>query len=189
MVVTPGAIERDAQKGLACVFDRVVEPRITIEEVPIASQITGGSYRLGVTRRDLIGGQHLHDHAIVGLVIIQGLDDPVSPSPDMRLALADLGAMAIPIAVSPDIHPVTSPAFSVLRTAKELIDHGFPGMRGIVVEKGLHLCGGRWKANQIDVDSSQLYVFGCEWQRLQVVLLKSMRNERINGMKIGYGRR
>ena len=104
---------------------------------PVARQ------RVGVAGVGLVGGQHRDDHPVVRQVAIERLDDPVAPSPDMRLALANLGAEAVPVAVPPDVHPVPPPALAVLRAGQQPIDERLVGpIAGIGHERADHLGAG-----------------------------------------------
>ena len=89
---------------------------------PVARSASGS---LG---REFVGGQHLDDHLVVGLVGVERFDDPIAPPPDVRLALAHLRRVAVPIAVAPDVHPVPAPALAVVRTGQQAIDHVFVGV-------------------------------------------------------------
>ena len=82
----------------------------------------------GVVGCELVGREHLHDHLVVAGVGVERFHDPVPPSPDMRLALADLRAIAIPVAIAPNVHPVPCPALTVLGTAQKAIDDPLVGV-------------------------------------------------------------
>ena len=186
MVMTSSAIEGESHECFAGVFDRVVDPGIAVEHIPIADQIPRSANGRGVVRSNFVRRQHLHDHTIIRLVIIERLDNPVSPSPDMGLALTNLRTIAIPVAVAPDIHPVAPPAFAVMRAGKQFIDDFFPGIGRTVIQKRLQLFGCWWQADQIQIDSPQLHMFGSVWQSIQMLLIMSLCNERIN--RIDFGR-
>src|SRR5690606_4519930 len=104
VVVAASTVERQSEKRLATMFDGVVEPDIPVELVPVPSQIPGRSQDLGVRRSELVAGEHLLNHLVVRAVGIQRLDNPIAPSPEMILALADFIAISRPISVTPDIH-------------------------------------------------------------------------------------
>src|SRR5207244_2698220 len=99
---------------LGGVLDGAVEPDVAIELEPVADQKAGRSQHLRIGRGNLVAGQHLLDHAIVRLVLVDRFDDPVAPAPDVWLAVADLGAVAGPVAVAPYVHPVPAPALAVV---------------------------------------------------------------------------
>ena len=98
-------------------------------------------------------GEHLLDHPVVGLVRVERLDDPVAPPPDVRLALADLRLVAVPVAVPPDVHPVPAPALAVLRRGEQAIDD-----RLVVRQLVAQLLRRRRQADQIEIDAPQQQV-------------------------------
>src|SRR5207248_2393435 len=110
------------EEGLGRVLDGGLEPDVPVVLEPVPHEVAGGTQRLRVAGRGLVGGEHLDDHAIVTLVLIERLDDPVAPVPDVGLALADLGAIAVPVAVPPDVHPVSPPALTVPGAGQQTID-------------------------------------------------------------------
>ena len=90
VVVAFGAVERQSEKRLADVFDRVLHPLVAIEEEVVAGQVTGGTQLPEIVRGELVGGEHQSDHFIVGRVGIERFDDPVAPMPDVLLAISQL---------------------------------------------------------------------------------------------------
>ncbi len=113
VVVTAGALHRYAEERARRVLDRVRQPDIAIEDVPVARQEPGGAEDVGVVRGQLVARQHLEHHAVIALVGVERLDDPVAPAPQVRVAEADFLAEAVPIAIPPDVHTVPAPAFAV----------------------------------------------------------------------------
>src|SRR5581483_924989 len=98
VIVAMGTVERQAEKGLARVFDLVAHPRVVVPLEPVADDEPGGNDILIVAWLGLIGGQHLDDHAIIALVLVQGTHDPVAPAPDLWIAVHHIrhGAAAVP---------------------------------------------------------------------------------------------
>ena len=123
VVVAFGTIQRHAEERLRGVLDRVVEPHVAIEFVPTASEIACRPQRLRIGRSDFIAGEHLADHLVVGLIGVERFDDPISPAPDVPLAVANFVAKARPIAVSPDVHPVPAPTFAVVGAGEQVVDN------------------------------------------------------------------
>ena len=110
----------------------------------------------GVKRGDLVGGEHLFEHAVVALGLVQRFDDPVAPVPHVFfLHVADLFAQAVPVAVAPNVHPVPAPALAVMRVGQEPIDDALPGIGAFVVEKVAKLRDGRRQPGQVPVDAPQ----------------------------------
>src|SRR5262249_52887376 len=97
-------------------LDIVAHPLMWVKCVPVASEIARGDRGLVVARRDLVGGEHLHHHAVVTLVGVERLDNPIAPAPDLWGAVPNIGHVPppVPIAVTPHVHPVPAPALAVL---------------------------------------------------------------------------
>ena len=85
-------------------------------------------------QRCLVGGQHFQDHAIVALVFVEGLDDPISPVPEVSLTVLNQpeSPQAVPIAVAPHIHPMSTPALPVMRALQQSIDKALIGLVGAI---------------------------------------------------------
>ena len=92
---------RDAEVG--CIRDEPEEP--------------GGHQVLVVIAGHLVCSQHLDDHPVVALVVVDRMNDPVSPPPDLSVTVQRIGhlAAAVPVAVPPHIHPVPAPPLTVMR--------------------------------------------------------------------------
>src|SRR5262249_38771684 len=119
VIVTVSAIQRQAKEGLAGVLDNVAHPLIGIERIPVAHQVTR-RIAPALVGRDLVAGQHRGEHAIVAAIGIERADDPVAPAINLRGAVPDIRnrAPAIPVAVTPDVHPVPRPALAMLRAGQ-----------------------------------------------------------------------
>ena len=156
VVVALRATDGDAKECLRRVFDGVFQPLLAAEQFEVTSEKPGCAQGIGVFRRQLIGGQHLHEHPVVGLVAIEGFHDPIAPAPDVRLAVADLPTVrpAGPVAVAPDIHPMTSPTLTVPRIIQQALDHLLIGIGRTVGEKGALLVRRRRETDQIEVDAA-----------------------------------
>ena len=189
MVMTTGTIHRDTQERLTRVFHRVVEPDVAIETEVVADQEPCGPQRLRIFGADFVSGQHLQDHLIVALIGIQRFDDPIAPAPDMGLAFADLGPISVPVAVTPDIHPMPSPPFPVLGAGQQPVDHLRIGIRGRITLEIQHFLTRGWQANQIEIDAAQQDMARCFGARLQTPLLVFHGNEGVNRIVLPFGRR
>ena len=126
MIMTLGAIHGQTHESLARMFNRIIEPGRAIKFIITSGQKTGGRESLQILRSDFISGQHLTNHLIVAFILIERSNDPVSPAPKLFLAVTHLIAKAVPVRVTPDIHPVPGPALTVKRTGEEFIHDGFP---------------------------------------------------------------
>ena len=124
--VAPRALHRQAEKCAGRIVDRVLQPHVAVEHVPVAAP--GSRWRantFGIGWRDFVACEHLRDHLRIRLVLIQGLDRPVAPAPNVPLRVAHLvlNAPAVPIGVAPDVQPVPAPAFAVAWTRQQPVDN------------------------------------------------------------------
>ena len=184
VVVTAAALERHAQETHAGELDGVLEPDGAIEDVIVAAEVARRPQGIFIGRRDLVRSEHLDDHAVVALIPVERLDDPVAPAPDMPLAvtlLVDFAA-AVPITVAPDVHPVPPPALAVERAAEEAIDHLVVRVAGRVGEKGVNLIACRRYADQVEVDAAQQHFLLRRRPRLETTSVMLGGNEGIDGI-------
>ena len=155
MIVTLSAVHRQSEECFPGMLHSILKPDVAIVAKPISDQKAGRPQGCGIERGDFIGGQHLMDHAIVRLIRVRRFNNPIAPAPDVRLAFPDLGIVARPIAVAPDIHPMTPPSFPIARTGQQIFDDleimPIGGLLGKICE--FLRC---WRhANQIHVDPPQ----------------------------------
>ena len=117
MIVALGTTDGQTEERLRRVLDRIFEPLLATEHFIIANQKTGGAKSICIFRSQLVGREHLQHHSIIAFIVVERLDNPIAPAPDMRFAVANLVAVAParPIAITPDIHPVPGPTLSVAR--------------------------------------------------------------------------
>src|SRR5262249_36113683 len=134
----------------------ILQPDVTVEPEPVAHQKPGRAQRLWIGRRDFVARQHLEDHPVVAFIIVQRLDDPVAPAPDVAPAAPYfVGAAPIPIAVAPDVHPVTAPSLAILRARQKLIYHLLIGILGAIGQKRVDLLPSGWDSDQVEIHPSQ----------------------------------
>ena len=155
VVVAARAIHRRREECLRGVLDRLLEPGIAAEAVPVAHEEARGPQGLGVLRGDLVAREHLDDHAVVGLVRVEALDDPIAPAPDVRLAVAHLCFPAVPVAVAPDVHEVTPPALAVAWVGQQAVDDLLVRIGGRIGQEGLQFLEGGREADQVDGHAPQ----------------------------------
>ena len=129
MIVTLRTIEGQTQHRFRNMFNGLIEPAGTIELEILSSQKTRSTQRLQIVGIQLISRQHLAQHLIVWFVSVVRFNDPVSPVPNMFLRIPDLRTQSPPVAVAPDIHPVTTPSLAILRTCQQTVDNFFPCVR------------------------------------------------------------
>ena len=167
VLVAAGTVDRDAEKCLGRVFDGVIEPDVAIERKPVAHQKARGPQGRGIRRSQLVAREHLLDHAVVALVLVERLDDPVAPVPDVRLAFAHFLAKAGPVAVTPNIHPVPAPALAVTRAGQQAVDDLLIRLTGCVGQESVQLRPCRREAGEIEGHAAQPAVPGRLWTRLE----------------------
>ena len=113
VIMALGAVHRQAEKALADMLDRFIEPLMAVEDKITAGEIAGGTELGGIVGIEFVGGEHLPHHLVVGDICIERFHDPVAPVPDVLLAVAMFLSQPPPIAVAPHIHPVAAPALAV----------------------------------------------------------------------------
>jgi len=92
------------------------EPGILIGIEPVSDQVSSRAQGFGIGGSELVVGHHFEDHAIVTLVLVEGLDDPISPVLQVSLTVLNQteSPQAVPIAVAPHIHPMSPLALPVM---------------------------------------------------------------------------
>src|SRR5262249_15806165 len=113
----------------------------------------------------------LHDHLVVALVVVDRLDDPVAPAPDVRLAEVVVAPVFVAVGVAPHVHPVPAPALAVMRTGQQASAELFIPLLGFVVWGWLQLLTCRRQTDQIEIDSTDKDVPRRLPLRLQTALL------------------
>ena len=155
VAVAAGAIHGEAEKGLGGMLDNVVEPHVAAELVPVAGQEAGGSQCSCIGRGRLVSRQHLHQHPVIALVGVQRVDDPVPPAPDMFAAVADFFLESRGVAVAPDVHPVSGPAFAVAGAFEQPVDGASVGSGRSVSKEGSQLISSRRQPQQVEINPAQ----------------------------------
>ena len=156
VVVAAGAADGQAHECFRRRLEHVVEsvefrePFVVRFIVPHAESIKpGGDQAFVVHVRQLVPGNLLKHESVIRLVIIKGADDIVAVFPDEWLFVVAL--VAVGLCKTHDIEPMATPAFAVLRQAKQVLDQPRPGVGRVVVHERLHLVVGRRQADQVKV--------------------------------------
>ena len=187
VVVTLGAVHREAKEALAHVLNSLVHPRGAVKRKIIADEVACGAEFCGVVGIDLVGGEHLANHFVVGRIGVQGFNDPISPVPHVLLTIAHFLTQPPPIAESPDVHPVAGPPHSVLWIGQKLVDQLCVPVGRLIRLKQCELscCGGQTDKIQIEPPDKHTPL-GLGLRREPVVLV-AIGQEGIDG--IFYPRR
>src|SRR5262245_43318126 len=97
-------------------LDVVAHPVVVIpsEEVPYDEARGDRVFQAG--RGDLVGREHEANQFVVSAVGGHAADDPVTPAPDLPVAVEHIrhASPAVPVGVSPNVHPMPGPALPVL---------------------------------------------------------------------------
>ena len=73
----------------------------------------------------------------------------------MRLAVPDLLAGAVPVAVAPDVHPVPAPALTVARAGQQAVHYRLPSRGRAVGEEGVNLLARGGQAREVERNAAQ----------------------------------
>ena len=82
---------------------------------------------------------------------VHGINHPVAVSP--RFAEQKVFVQPVGIGIATQIQPVPSPALPELRRVQQLINSAFPGIFGIIIQKGRHLFRCRRQPDQLKIHS------------------------------------
>ncbi len=191
VIVAFHTLHRHTEKGAAGVLDGFIQPCGAIEEVVAAGQKAGGAKVVAILGRELVGGEHLHDHLIVAFVSIQRLHDPIPPVPDVLLRMTELRAKAVPVAITPDVHEVPCPALSVLGGVQEAVNDTRIRLMGRmsptqIRHKGGDLLRRRRQADEIEINTTQPDLRRGLGLRFEFLRRESRRKQRIHRLAGGF---
>ena len=189
--MTASAFEGQSQESGRGVLHDVAEPDIPVEEIPIAGEIACGTHHRGIVRRQFIAGNHLHNHPVVRLVLVQRFHGPVAPTPDMPLRIADLVALtvSVPVRISPDVEPVTAPALAIAGALQQLADNLIVGLRIVAYGECGDLLRCWRQSGKVHVDAPQERGLIGLWQRGQAAFGTVVLQKRIDWVSSGVSSR
>ena len=105
-----------------------------------------------------VSGQLRLDEAVVGHVVIEGLDHPVPVAVGEReRSVLECGGHAL--AVARQVQPVTAPALSVSRRVEQPLDDRRKGMRRIIRHESRDFLGCRRQSDQIECRPANQHAF------------------------------
>ena len=120
----------------------------------------------------------LLDEAVIGTVLVEGPDDVVPISPQMRLGVVDGAAAGV--GVARQIQPVPAPVFPVAGIGQQLF-HLLPvGLRRRIGQEPLHGFGRGWETDQTEVEASQQAAGRDRPGRFQLLLFQLGQHEGID---------
>ena len=160
VVVALRAGEGQAQDGFA---QRLHAVRVVVEQVLRGDRATlvgvhvvaleARRDQLGVRRvRHEVAGELLEQEAVVGLVVVEGLDDPVAPEPEVATAV---DGEAIGVGVAGRIEPVQGHALAEVRRGQQAVDLLLVGAGRGVLEEGVELLGRGREPGQVERHAPQ----------------------------------
>ena len=154
VVVTTGAADGEAEKGLPGGADDVVELIVAIRGgisgfiIPMTeAKKAGGDVRFERAVRQFVTCELLDDEAVEGFVLVERLNDVIAVAPDE--GLLGIALVAVGIGVAHHIQPVACPAFAVCGASEEVVDD--------CIERWVLLLFGdrRWQASEIEVNAAK----------------------------------
>ena len=159
VVVAAGALHAGAEEDVAGGVGDVVQDvlplaasvAVVVFVVPMA-EVAEGRERVGVAREEFVAGDLLLHEAVVGLVVVIGLDDVIAVAPGGGTEVVD--AEAVAVGVAHEVEPRAGHALAVGRGGEQAVDK-FEVGRGILVldERG-DLFGRGREAGQVEGDAA-----------------------------------
>ena len=159
VVVTTGALDSQTQEGgthrldpIRHVFgakfllDAPALVRLAVQAVKCGRQplLVGGA-------RDQVAGKLPGDEPVVGQVLVEGADNPISPR---RHVAVHVRLISVCVGVAGKIQPVAGHALAVMRRGQEPVDQLLVRIRGTVGEKRVHLRQAWRQAREILADTA-----------------------------------
>ena len=148
MVVALRAGEGQAEDGLTkglhavgVIVDEVLSGnRATLVGVHVVALETGRDQLAVVGVRHEVAGDLLRDEAVVGFVVVEGLDDPVAPEPEVTAAV---DGEAVGVGVAGGIEPIEAHAFAEVGTGQQAVDEPAVSVGLLVLDEGFDFGGSR----------------------------------------------
>ena len=160
MIVAAGALDRQSHEGVAgghhAVVDTVLAEllgdRTTLECHAVQTvEGRGDPLVLGRVGQE-IAGELFRQETVVGQVVVERAQDPVSPRPGEHPLVA---RVAPGVGVAREVHPGHGQVFAVARGGQQRIDLLLESVRGLVGQEGVDLRGGRRQTGQHQGDAAQ----------------------------------
>ena len=155
MVVALRAGQRQTQHRLAQRFHAV---RVVVQQVLGGDRATlvgvhvipleARGDQLGVRRvREEVAGKLLEQEAVVGLVVVESLDHPVAPEPELTTAV---DREPVGVGVAGGIQPIERHAFAEVRRGQQAVHLLLVGSGGAVLQEGLQFLRRRRQTSQVE---------------------------------------
>ena len=158
MVVAAGALHAGAQEDVAGGVGDVVQDVLPLAAgvavvvfVDPMAEVAEGRERVGVAREEFVAGDLLLHEAVVGLVVVIGLDDVIAIAPGGRTEIVD--AEAVAVGVAHEVEPGAGHALSVSRRGQQSVDELIVGLGFLVLNEGGDLFRRGREAGQVEGDA------------------------------------
>ena len=102
--------------------------------------------------RQEIAGQLFEGELVVGHVIVERGDDPVTISPDGHAE--GIGTVTFGIGITGEVEPLSGPAFAISRISQETIDEFFVSVGRFVVEEQIDFGLSGRQATEIEAEAA-----------------------------------
>ena len=122
----------------------------------------------------------MEDEGVVGKVVIEGPDHPVSPRPQM---IETVCLITIGVGKSRHIQPFHGHALTVMLGGQQLVDHAFVCQRIRVGEESLQRIRAGGQTGQIQMDAAKETLPGGLFPGGETLERKRLFNEGINGVR------
>ena len=157
VVVAPGAVHGHAEDAAAEGPQHVVEVVVPPLGVVLLAEVharprpqePGGDEGLVGDVVELVARDLLAQELVVGLVVVEGVDDVVAVPPRVVAAVVLLEPRRV--GVAGHVHPVTAPALAVVRRVEQPLDQALPGAPPGVGEELVDLLGGRRQPGEVQI--------------------------------------
>ena len=163
MRVALGALEGEAEGGLADAVETVddgLDAKLLrnngalLVNHAVAEKTGGDDLILGGLGQE-VAGDLFDEELIVGLIPIQGVNDPVAPGP---LFAREIFFEAVAVGVAGGVEPDAGPFLAVALACEELSDEGFDGWRetfhGGGGGEGSDVGGRGWEAGEVEEEAA-----------------------------------
>ncbi len=129
VIVATRALNRESEGAAGDDVDAVIDDVVgDSQETPAAREESHGGEVGGIGLNELVGGDLEEEEAIVGHVLVEGLDDPVAVGGGMDEEAFLAGVhVALGVGVAGDVEPVATPSFAVVGTVEESLDQAGDG--------------------------------------------------------------
>ena len=144
----------------------------------VALKSRGDQLRLSRVRQQ-VPGELFDQKAVVGLVVIEGLDHPVPPQPQMP---TPIDGESIRVRIPRRVQPVERQTFPKVRALHQPIHQPLIRLRPIILHKRLHLLRRRWQARQVQRHPPNQHRTIRLWRWLHPLLHQALPHHHIDRM-------